>query len=49
MKPSKEVGIIKNEIREAILDGVIANNFDEAFELMLRKGKELGLKEAKSS
>lgn len=48
IKPCKDVGVIKNEIREAILDGVIANDFDEAFKLMLEKGKKLGLKEVKS-
>ncbi len=43
ISPGKEVGIIKNAIREAILDGVIPNSHDEAYELMLIKGKELGL------
>jgi len=43
IKPSKEVGIIKNNIKEAILDGEIKNEFDEAFQFMLKKGKELGL------
>jgi poly(A) polymerase len=42
--PGKEVGIIKNAIREAILDGVIHNEFDEAFDLMLREGEKLGLR-----
>ncbi|MBN1116395.1 MAG: HD domain-containing protein [Bacteroidales bacterium] len=42
--PGSEVGIIKNCIKEAILDGIIHNNFDEAYKLMLAKGKELGLK-----
>ncbi|MFW5781532.1 MAG: CCA tRNA nucleotidyltransferase, partial [Bacteroidota bacterium] len=41
--PSKEVGIIKNAIKEAILDGKIHNNYKEARELMLQTGKELGL------
>ncbi len=45
MKPGPEVGIIKNTIKEAILEGEIHNNYDEAFNLMLSKGKELGLKE----
>ena len=40
----KEVGIIKNAIREAILDGIIHNDFDQAFELMLKEGEKLGLK-----
>jgi poly(A) polymerase len=42
--PGKEVGIIKNAIREAILDGVIHNDFDEAFRLMVEEGEKIGLK-----
>jgi poly(A) polymerase len=42
--PGKEVGIIKNAIREAIMDGVIHNDFDEAYKLMLEEGKRMGLK-----
>lgn len=41
--PGREVGIIKNHIKEAILEGIIHNNFDEAYQLMLQKGAELGL------
>ncbi|MEY4926803.1 MAG: hypothetical protein RI894_1239 [Bacteroidota bacterium] len=41
--PSREVGMVKNTIREAILEGDIQNNYDEAFALMLRRGAELGL------
>ena len=41
--PGREVGIIKNHIREAILDGKIKNDYNEAFELMLILGKEMGL------
>jgi len=42
--PSREVGIIKNAIKEAILDGEIPNAFREAYSFMLKKGKEIGLK-----
>jgi poly(A) polymerase len=44
LKPCREVGIIKNAIKEAILEGIIHNDRDEAFEYMKKKGKELGLK-----
>lgn len=43
LQPGREVGILKNMIREAILDGEIKNDFDSAYEFMLRKGKEMGL------
>ncbi len=43
LEPSKAVGDIKNAIREAILDGDIQNNFEEAHEFMLNLGKQMGL------
>jgi poly(A) polymerase len=43
IKPGKKVGIIKNAIRDAILDGIIPNEHDAARKLMLEKGVELGL------
>ena len=47
IKPGKEVGIIKNAIREAILDGIIPNDQEAARKLMIEKGKEIGLIPAK--
>ena len=43
IKPGKIVGEIKNQIREAILDGVIPNEYNKAYEFMLEKAKEKGL------
>lgn len=43
LKPCREIGDIKTAIKDAILDGIIRNDFDEAYQLMLVKGKELGL------
>ncbi len=46
--PSKSVGIIKDAITEAILEGEIPNTFETAFQLMLREGEKLGLYQANS-
>jgi poly(A) polymerase len=44
IKEGREVGIIKNQIREAILEGEIQNSREEAIEYTILKGKEIGLK-----
>lgn len=43
LSPGKEIGIIKEAIKEAILEGTIKNDYEEARNFMLAKGKELGL------
>lgn len=42
--PCREVGLIKDQLKDAILDGVIGNDRQEAWDMMLRLGAELGLK-----
>ena len=44
LKPCREIGIIKEFIKEAILDGDIPNDKNAAYDLMLKKGTQLGLK-----
>jgi len=43
LKPCKEVGLIKTEIREAILEGEISNQYEEAYNYMLKVGAKYGL------
>lgn len=43
LPPGREVGILKTAIREAILDGKLENNFDQAYRFMLDEGARMGL------
>lgn len=43
LKPCSEIGRLKSSIKDAILDGIIPNEHDAAYEYMLKKAKEIGL------
>ncbi|HLV40465.1 CCA tRNA nucleotidyltransferase [Xanthomarina sp.] len=44
IKPSREIGVIKEIIKEAILEGDIPNEYEAAYQLMIKEGERLGLK-----
>ncbi len=44
IQPCRDVGTIKNAIKDAIIEGIIPNEYEAAFGFMLEKGKELGLR-----
>jgi tRNA nucleotidyltransferase (CCA-adding enzyme) len=44
LKPCREIGLIKDAIKEAILEGEIANDYNQAYDFMLKKATELGLR-----
>jgi len=47
LQPGREVGLIKDEIRESILEGTIPNEYEAAFSLLLKIGKKHGFKHKK--
>jgi putative nucleotidyltransferase with HDIG domain len=46
LKPSREIGMLKEAIKEAILEGEIANDYDAAYGFMMKRAEKLGLKKA---
>ncbi len=44
LKPSREIGVLKEAIKEAILEGEIPNDYDAAYAFMLNKAQKIGLK-----
>jgi putative nucleotidyltransferase with HDIG domain len=47
MEPCKDVGILKNEIKEAILEGKIRNHYNDAYTFMLEQAKQMGIEAKK--
>lgn len=47
LKPCREIGQLKEAIKEAILDGKIPNQYQASYDFMLKKGEKLGLKPSK--
>ncbi|MDI6050228.1 HD domain-containing protein [Flavobacterium sp. XS2P24] len=44
LKPSKEIGMLKEAIKEAILEGEIPNEYEAAYQFMLKRAEKIGLK-----
>ncbi|WP_442787623.1 CCA tRNA nucleotidyltransferase [Flavobacterium suncheonense] len=46
LKPSREIGMLKEAVKEAILEGEIPNEYQAAYDFVLRKAEKMGLKKA---
>ncbi|HEY6143933.1 MAG TPA: HD domain-containing protein [Flavobacterium sp.] len=44
LKPSREIGILKEAVKEAILEGEIPNEYQAAYDFVIKRGEKLGLK-----
>ena len=44
LKPSREIGILKEAVKEAIMEGEIPNEYQAAYDFVLKRGEKLGLK-----
>ena len=44
LKPSREIGMLKEAVKEAILEGEIANEYEAAFDFVMKKAEKMGLK-----
>jgi poly(A) polymerase len=44
LKPSREIGMLKEAVKEAILEGEIPNEYQAAYDFVLKRGEKLGLK-----
>lgn len=44
LKPSREIGVLKEAVKEAIMEGEIPNEYQAAYDFVLKRGAKLGLK-----
>ena len=44
LKPSREIGILKEAVKEAILEGEIPNEYKAAYDFVIGKAEKIGLK-----
>lgn len=44
LKPSREIGVLKEAVKEAILEGEIPNEYEAAYQFVLKRAEKLGLK-----
>jgi poly(A) polymerase len=49
LNPGREIGILKNTLKDAILDGIIPNEYEAAYNLLLQKAIEMGLKPSQTN
>ena len=44
LKPSREIGVLKEAVKEAILEGVIQNEYQAAYDFVIKRAEKLNLK-----
>ncbi len=49
LKPSREIGMLKEAVKEAILDGKIPNEYQAAYDFVMKKAEKLGLKKVENN
>jgi len=47
LKPSREIGALKDAVKEAILDGKIPNEYQAAYDFVMKRAEKMGLKKVK--
>ena len=49
LKPSREIGILKEAVKEAILEGEISNEYQAAYDFVLKRAEKMGLKKIENT